>query len=134
MKTVILRRAFQNKEVTLGMLQIKDIEHKPIYTLENPQRETSADSLIPAGLYHCEPYSGTKYKSVYKVMNVPGRTDILFHWGNWEFDTEGCILLGLGSGTMKGLPAVKNSKKAMDQLRSIIGMEPFFLKVFDPLD
>jgi Family of unknown function (DUF5675) len=30
----------------------------------------------------------------FEVMNVPGHTGILFHTGNTDEDSEGCILLG----------------------------------------
>lgn len=127
MKRVILNRSWHDSRATLGMLKIEGVEHSPIFTLENPQRKTLEDCLIPAGEYECEPYSGTKYKDVYKVLDVPGRTDILFHWGNWEKNTLGCILLGLGSGMMKGEPAVSNSKKAIEYFRGLIGDEKFKL-------
>ena len=28
------------------------------------------------------------------VSNVPGRSSILIHAGNWDHNTQGCILLG----------------------------------------
>lgn len=129
MKQVILTRAWDDKRATLGMLKIVDVEHDPIFTLENPERDTKVDSRIPAGDYLCVPYSGTKYKNVYLVRDVPGRTAILIHWGNYESDTEGCILLGTGSGMMNGKPAVMNSKVAFDQFRSLVGREDFRLLI-----
>lgn len=129
MTVVFLKRAFSNKEVTLGMLTIGDGEHDPVYTLENPQRETSKDSRIPAGIYTCEPYSGTKYKNVYIVKDVLGRSAILFHWGNTEKHTEGCILVGLSSGELSGKPAVLNSKSAFNYFRGLVGEKPFKLVV-----
>jgi hypothetical protein len=95
----------------------------------NPQRETKKDSRIPAGIYTCVPYSGTKYKDVYLVKDVPGRTAILFHWGNTERDTEGCILVGLSSGEFSGEPAVLSSKKAFKYFKSLIGEKYFRLVI-----
>jgi len=79
MKHVVLQRAWSDERATLGMLKILNIPHDPFFTLENPLRETTHDSRIPSGNYVCTPYSGTKFKNVYKVLGVEGRTDILMH-------------------------------------------------------
>lgn len=119
--------------MTLGMLKIVEEDHPPIFTLENPWRKTPKDSRIPYGEYQCEPYSGTKYKDVYIVNDVPGRSAILFHWGNYESDTEGCILVGLGAGEMNNRPAITHSKAAFKIFRRLIGDEPFHLIINRPL-
>ena len=129
MSIVILKRAFSNDKVTLGMISVDGLEHDPIYTLENPIRETSKDSRIPYGIYNCIPYSGTKYKNVYLVEDVPGRTAILFHWGNTEKDTEGCILVGLRTGKISGQDAVLDSRKAFNYFKSLVGEKPFKLVI-----
>jgi hypothetical protein len=113
------------------MITIRGVDHEPIFTLENPLRQTDFDSRIDAGEYICEPYSGTKFKNVYKVMDVPRREDILIHAGNKERDTEGCILLGLTAETMKEEPVVTMSKIAMDYFRDLIGPEKFKLRILD---
>lgn len=128
-RIVSLTRAWESDKATLGMIKIRGVEHDPIYTLENPERESTFDSRIPEGIYRCSPYSGTKYKDVYLVNNVPGRTAILFHWGNTEKDSEGCILLGLASGMMGDDPAVMHSKLAVDLFRKLIGPRDFLLLV-----
>lgn len=132
MKLVRLNRAWQDSRATIGMLTIEGEEHDPIFTLENPLRKTSVDSIIPPGIYICSPYSGSKYKDVYIVKDVPGRSAILFHWGNTEKDTEGCILLGLGAGMMGNAPAVTSSKVAFQLFASLIGKSDFTLIIEDP--
>lgn len=130
MKQVNLIRAWQDHRVTLGMIKIVDADHRPLYTLENPWMHNEPNvSCIPPGEYVCTPYSGTHYKNVYKLCHVPGRTDILIHWGNWEKNTQGCILLGTGSGIMKDEPAVSNSMEAVNLFRGIIGKEDFILRI-----
>lgn len=103
--------------------------YNPIFTLENPLRATNVDNRIPAGIYECKPYSGTKFQNVYLVEGVPGRSTILIHWGNFAKDTEGCILVGLESGVLMNEPAVMHSKKAFDYLREIVGNDKFVLHV-----
>lgn len=124
-----LFRTFQDSRATLGMIRIVGVQHDPFFTLENPDRITLHDCLIPAGKYQCEPFSGTKYKDVYILKNVPGRSSILIHWGNTEADTLGCILVGDESGMLDGQPAIKQSKRGFDRLRSIIGSKNFELDI-----
>lgn len=128
---VTLIRAFQDWSVTLGMLQIEGVKHAPIFTLENPKRDTKIDALIPAGVYTCKPYSSAKYPDVYEICDVPGRTYILIHAGNFEADTTGCVLVGLSAGVMKNQAAVMQSKQAMEELRKLIGDQEFTLRVVD---
>lgn len=130
MKELILSRYYQDDHVTLGMIHILGIKHKPIFTLENPWKGNQTNiSCIPAGIYDCEPFSGTKYKDVYVVNNVPGRSHILFHTGNFESQTRGCILPGLGVDPSKPEPMVTHSASAMHYLRSLISKESFMLEI-----
>ena len=32
--------------------------------------------------------------TTFEITGVPGHTNILFHWGNYNRDSEGCVLLG----------------------------------------
>lgn len=128
MKIVTLKRAYQDSRVTLGMLQIHGKEHSPIYTLENPWKDNKPYiSCVPADEYVCERFSGKKYKDVYELKGVPGRSAILIHHGNYERNTSGCILLGLSGGMMNGEPAVKQSQSAMHYFKKLMGRDPFVL-------
>lgn len=128
--SAVLTRAFKTNKVTLGMFQIENVEHDPIYTLENPWvRNEPFISCIPETLYIMRSYDGTEKKGVFIVEEVEGRTGILFHAGNTELDTEGCILVGMAAGTIDGIPAVLNSRDAMSYLRLLLGKEPLLLQV-----
>lgn len=131
MKTVILQRCFSNELATLGALQIEYQKHDPIFTLENPKRETDHDSLIDAGTYICKKFSGAKYQNVFEVTNVPRRTSILLHWGNFEKDTQGCILLGLQAGSMNDAPCIMQSRNAFELFRKLINDDVFQLIIID---
>jgi hypothetical protein len=128
---VVLQRGWADHRATMGMLKIEGVDHDPIFTLENPLREGNADSRIPAGVYTCKPYSGTKFKNVYIVEGVPEREAILIHWGNTEKDTSGCILVGSGAGTMSEDPAVFNSQGGFRRFAYIIGQREFTLCIVD---
>lgn len=128
MKHVVIQRAWSDHRVTLGMLTIVGVRHEPIYTLENPLRETIVDSRISDGEFECIPYSGTKFKDVYLLKDVPERTDILIHAGNFESDTRGCILVGLSAASAPtGEPMILESRQAMRIFRELIGDESFIL-------
>lgn len=133
MKTVVLQRAWSDARATLGMLSVLGETHDPIFTLENPFRAEVRDSRIPAGEYLCEPYSGSKHKDVYIVRDVPGRTAILLHTGNFEKDTDGCILLGNGAAMSARDPMVTGSRAAFDKFKALIGREEFKLLILERL-
>lgn len=66
------------------------------YTLERPVGLNRPNlDAIPYGAYSVvlawSPHFGMFLP---KLLNVPGRTNILLHKGNTAEDTEGCILLG----------------------------------------
>ena len=86
-------------------------------TLEDNWHDNQVNvSCIPKGTYQCVPHSGTKFKDVWRVLNVPGRTAILIHAGNTEADTQGCILVGQGYGAK----SIVRSREAMKQLKSYL--------------
>lgn len=62
-------------------------------TLE--QTDALFDVKIPVGTYRCVPtqfYRGGY--PTFEITGVPGHTRLLFHMGNYEKDTEGCVLVG----------------------------------------
>lgn len=77
-------------------------------------------SCIPAGMYEVEKYSGTKYKNVWIVKNVPQRSAILIHWGNTEENTAGCILVGKEYGKFGTKTGILRSVQAIEELRKIL--------------
>lgn len=121
-----LERTEYLKSVTLGKLYNDEGEFVA-FTLEEPWQDNKRQvSCIPEGIYICKPHSGTKFKDVWEVTNVPNRKAILIHSGNTTLDIEGCILVGKRKGVLKGLAAVLESKLALDELRKAIGIETTF--------
>lgn len=115
-----LKRATEVEYGTFGVL-LNPLGHPICVTCEDPWNQNQIGiSCIPQGTYQCEKYSGTKYKNVWIVKDVPGRTAILIHIGNTHLDTRGCILVGQKFGIVKGLPAVLSSGLAMAFLRKTL--------------
>lgn len=64
-------------------------------SLEPPDRNNEPfESCIPAGVYICKYVTSKRFGATYEVKDVPSRSHILFHKGNFTKDTSGCILVG----------------------------------------
>lgn len=116
---VELRRFYHSKDGVLGELYYR--ARFLCNTLEDPDNNNLVgNSCIPEGTYKVVPHNGTRYKNVWRLEDVPGRSAILIHQGNTLNDTRGCILVGRRTGTLKGLPAVLESRAALDLLRKTL--------------
>ena len=124
-----LTRLYKGDDCTIGVLSSS--EGLLCFTLENPWKHNEpCISCIPEGEYTCKPHNGTKYKDTWEVRDVEGRSAILFHSGNTESDTKGCILPGEVVGSLSGERAVLGSRLALGKLRGYIGFnKSFILKV-----
>lgn len=101
------------------------------YTLEDVVREVVGqpvaswkvqnETAIPAGRYHVElrqsPHFGCL---VPHLLDVPGYTDVLIHWGNKSADTHGCLLVG----RKRTDDAVLESRLAFDDLMQRLHVDP----------
>ena len=97
MKTVLTRLRDDGRQ-TLGIFQVfnglmKIFECK---TLELPYLNNKKNiSCIPPGEYFVRKHDSPMFGKVFHVFEVPGRSEILIHKGNYSSsDTEGCILVG----------------------------------------
>ena len=64
-------------------------------TLEPPWLDNKKNiSCIPGGDYECEGINSPRFGYTFEVKDVPDRTHIVFHCGNYSIDTKGCILVG----------------------------------------
>ena len=108
MKLEVIRYSSQ-KDSTLGMLFDVTKGRKFLcFTLEDEARDTKimAETRIPAGIYELKlrtvggfhgRYSkkyGSWHKGMIHVQNVPNFRYILWHTGNNDEHTAGCLLLG----------------------------------------
>lgn len=126
---LILQRSAMSIEGTFGILSLAGI---PLcVTCEDPWLDNRRNiSCIPAGTYKCVPHNGTKYKNVWRLLNVEARSAILIHAGNTEDDTQGCILVGRKIGKLGGKPAILESRAALNHLRETLP-EEFTLEIRD---
>ena len=143
MRQVTLRRATTSDQGTFGQLYI---DGGPLFchTAELPYRgNKTSKSCIPTGTYTCTPRYSKKYKNHYIVNDVPDRSYILFHKGNFVGDTAkgyktnsyGCILLGMRRGKLMYNEKMQNvvlaSSSAMNLFLSEMGNADFTLNILE---
>jgi hypothetical protein len=90
---------------------------------------------IPPGFYRCvrTAYMRGGYDS-YEVTGVAGHSRLLFHAGNDELNSEGCILVGQRFGLLNGQPAVLSSQLGFGEfIRLAAGRAVFGLLVRNAL-
>lgn len=131
MKIVIKRIAYTD-EGAFGVMMLDGMPFA--LTLERPWRDNRrGESCIPAANYEavrCRESAEYNYQDspmfgdTFVVENVPGRKKILFHKGNLDDDTHGCILVGeqFGKlGTERGILASKAGFKEFLTITREIG-------------
>ena len=66
----------------------------------------------------------------FEILGVTGHTGILFHKGNWETDSEGCVLVGESYAVLSGRTAVADSKGGFSELMELTqGLDEFTVRV-----
>lgn len=112
---------------TLGILRVEGHEFA---TLEPPWRSNRVgESCMPEGVYtlrkrHSEVVkrsTGGEYSIGWEICDVPGRTYLMVHPGNFASDTEGCPLPGRSFAWIpdEGF-MVNDSRNAFRQLMGIL--------------
>ena len=132
MHTIRLTRLEENYQYgTFGVLSIDDQVF--CVTLEPPDElNKTGRSSIPAQQYTCKRYSSEHHPSTFQIMNVPGRTKVLFHAGNFKEHTEGCILLARKFGVLKYARGILNSGDTFKQfMEKMQGVNEFRLTIVE---
>lgn len=136
---VDLYRFMRSDQGTRGKLHFNDFA---CHTLELPWKNNQRNmSCIPPGSYKCTTRISPKFGLTYWLLEVPNRSYILIHSGNWAGDVEkgfkshvnGCILLGLQSGYLQGQWAVLNSRITVTKFMNIMDQQPFTLVIHDSM-
>lgn len=137
MRTATLQRTKSGDSGTFGVLTTDT--GKSWHSGELPWRNNSRGySCIPDGEYLCLwQYSPSHGRQVYHLQDVPCRTDVELHPGNWcgdiekgmKSDVKGCIILGKSFGQADGQDAVLQSKKAIAEFETEMCCDSFTLTV-----
>lgn len=103
-------------------------------TLERPWRgnQRGISCILPAPgdaprEYVCQRMKSPRFGETFQVMNVPGRSEILFHKGNIDDDTHGCILVGEQFNPVLGKPGITASKDGFGELMNLLRITNSFV-------
>ena len=108
MRSIELIRMEEGPDGTFGILKID----KRIFcaTLEPRDMLNKLDvSSIPGPQQYLCRKRLSRFGETFEVLDVPGRTGILFHAGNFIRQTKGCILLGQHHDKLRIERGVMNS-------------------------
>jgi hypothetical protein len=116
-----LTRTCDDGVQTLGVLRLPN---GAIYqTLELAWKNNEKQiSCIPAESYKVVKRNSPKYGNHFHIKDVPNRSWVLIHHGNYHSDILGCILVGKGLKDINndGLLDVTSSKIAMGELNAYL--------------
>ena len=131
MKTMIIRRVSTGPDGTFGVIVYKNIPFA--LTLEREWKDNRRGiSCIPAGNYKCKRVNSPKFGNTFEVTNVPGRSHILFHKGNLDDDSHGCILVGEKFGNINDSPGIHASLEGYNEfMKKLMGEIGFRLIIVD---
>ena len=98
MKRLILTRIQYEETQTRGILLVLN-DNEIVFdckTLELPYRDNQRGiSCVPAGVYNIQKEYSPKFeRDLYELKDVPSRSEIKIHQGNFSSALEGCILVG----------------------------------------
>ena len=112
-----LIRVSYTQRGTFGVLLDKD-NFPFCLTIERPWKDNKRNvSCIPTGKYKCERVYSPTFGVTFQIMNVKGRSHILFHKGNIMDDSHGCPVLGEEFGFLDGEIAVLSSGRAFSEFK-----------------
>ncbi|MEA3313535.1 MAG: DUF5675 family protein [Caldisericota bacterium] len=120
--TVRLIRLEESSQGTFGVLLI--CSQVFCVTLERPDLLNERNvSSIPAQQYQCIKIRSPQFGETFEIVDVPGRSHVLFHSGNFVASTAGCVLLAQYFGKLQGNRAILNSgatfKKFMEIMKDV---------------
>lgn len=143
MMHVTLQRQPSTDEGTFGSLTVNGATFR---TGELPDRQNREGfSSVPSGNYVVKMQPSAHFKrDLYHLQDVPGRTAIMIHNGNfcgdvlqgYESEVKGCILLGIAVGNLRnenGLMqmAVTGSNAALAEFQRQMAGADFELEIID---
>lgn len=114
-----IKRVSTDKDGTFGVLLFNNTPFA--VTLERQWLNNKPSiSCIPAGNYICKRVNSPKFGDTFEITGVPGRTHILFHKGNVDNDSHGCVLIGEKFGILGADSAILDSKGGFNEFMAIL--------------
>lgn len=96
-------------------------------TIEHAYEDTDGNlyAKIPTGTFSCQRglhrlHNMADAFETFEITGVEGHTNLLFHWGNYNCDSEGCLLLGNSfSKTPGGKLMITQSRNAFAKFMAL---------------
>jgi len=133
-----LNRCQTDDKQTLGELYLLSDNEAVLnkwMTLELPDmNNTRYISRIPAGTYKAIVHTSPRFGKTLWIQDVPNRSEILIHQGNYHTQIKGCILIGQNHIDINndGFKDVTSSRKSMAKLMSELqGLESIEITIKD---
>ncbi len=127
MKAKLIRLVQEDKQTLSELLFYDEVNLKlSVKALELPDRNNqNSISRIPAGKYMCELRYSDRFGWHYILKDVPNRSYILIHFGNYYTDTRGCIVVGNNFKDLNhdGYRDVTSSRKTMKRVLEVAPKE-----------
>lgn len=133
---MILRRLGYYSDGIFSELTIADSLLPFCSTLEHSYRTNDGTFApkLPKGTYKCARGQHNLHSGpieTFEITGVPGHSGILFHVGNVNNDSEGCVLMGSAVGELPtGQRNIVNSRVTFTQFMGFLaGIDEFDLNV-----
>jgi hypothetical protein len=126
--TDIIVTRWNQPDCTLGRLTYGGFK---CFTLELPWKDNASNvSCFPPGRYKAEKKISPKNGACVQLLDVPNRTGIQIHAGNYTRQIQGCILVGESITHLDadGTPDVVNSKATLAKLLALLP-DTFYINV-----
>ena len=119
---------YSNKQ-TIGRIHLlndKDTVIESYYSLELPDKNNKKRiSCIPEGSYMAHKHTSPKFGKCLWIKDIPNRSEVLIHRGNYYTDILGCILIGsdLKDINKDGVLDLVNSSNSVKSLLKMINQD-----------
>ena len=132
MKTIVIRRIATGVQGTFGVLLHEGLPFA--LTLEREWLDNKTNvSCIPEGEYLCKRVNSPRFRNTFEVTDVEGRTHILFHKGNLDDDSHGCILVGEKFGLLSESAGILESRQGFNEFMLLLENDnEFKLAILNP--
>jgi hypothetical protein len=124
MDMILKRSAFRSDGIFSGLMD--DHGNMLFQCLEHAYRQNNGDWLpkIPDGVYQCirgmHRLDGMAEDfETFEIIGILGHFGILFHVGNFDFDSDGCILVGSEINKTPSIWTLLRSKIAFDNFMNL---------------
>lgn len=131
---ITINRLNETDKQTTGemFLEADGVVITKFHTLELPWKDNQRNiSCIPKGEYVAKVHTSPRFGRCLWIQDVPNRSEVLVHRGNYYTDIRGCILIGSGLTDINadGELDVTNSSSSMKKLMSYIDTDEVVITI-----